>query len=141
MEWDVLRIVALYGPVWFIVVLIFAIYIRVGLYIYSEIKQFPSASTGHSSSYGRNRIGGSSMTETYNMTPARSPQCEESSVRRQETAIDSFSDTHSFDGRRSSLDTAARAYLRHAFLFFIALLITWVVFLPPKAKETVLLSG
>jgi hypothetical protein len=141
MEWDVLRIVALYGPVWFIVVLIFAIYIRVGLYIYSEIKQFPSASTGHSSSYGRNRIGGSSMTETYNMTPARSPQCEESSVRRQETAIDSFSDTHSFDGRRSSLDTAARAYLRHAFLFFIALLITWVVFLPQKAKETVLLSG
>lgn len=135
MEWDVLRIVTLYGPVWFIVVLIFAIYIRVGLHIYSRIKQFPSTSTGHSSSYGINRIDGSSMTETYHMTPARSPQSEESIVRRQETAIDSFSDTHGFDGRRSSLDTAAKAYLRYAFLFFIALLVTWVVFLPQKSKR------
>lgn len=76
------------------------------------------------------------------MTPARFPQCEESSVQRQETAIDIFSDTHGFDGRRSSLDTAAKAYLRYAFLFFIALLVTWVVFLPlKKQKKPSSLSG
>lgn len=131
-EWNVLRIIALYGPVWFIVVLIFAIYIRVGLHVYSQFKQFPSTSTGHYSSYGANRIDGSSMTETHQTTPARSSRCEESSVREQETAIDSFTGTNGFDERRSSLDTAATAYLRYAFLFFIALIVTWVVFSPPK---------
>ncbi|KAH8698397.1 hypothetical protein BGW36DRAFT_376004 [Talaromyces proteolyticus] len=124
--WDILRIAALYGPVWFFIVLIFVIYIRVGLLIYSRFKQLLQVSSNHSGIEGPHQIESFSTTDRYEMTVAVSLQCEESRLQRQETAVGSFTLTTTRDSMHSNLDTAAYAYLRYAFLFFIALLVTWV---------------
>ncbi|KAJ9207912.1 hypothetical protein DTO164E3_198 [Paecilomyces variotii] len=45
LKWDALRIATFYGPVWFILVLTFAIYIRAGKVIFEKRRQLQSANT------------------------------------------------------------------------------------------------
>ncbi|KAJ6004808.1 hypothetical protein N7540_012607 [Penicillium herquei] len=39
LQWDYLRIATFYGPVWFVIVLTFAIYLRAGSVIYQKRRQ------------------------------------------------------------------------------------------------------
>ncbi|KAL1884790.1 hypothetical protein Plec18167_002382 [Paecilomyces lecythidis] len=45
LKWDALRIATFYGPVWFILILTFAIYIRAGKVIFEKRRQLQSANT------------------------------------------------------------------------------------------------
>lgn len=102
-----------------------------GLHVYSRSKQLLQVSSSHSGLKGSHRIRGSSTTERYEMTVPVSLQCEESRLQRQDTTVGSLTHTNTRDSVHSNLNTAAYAYLRYAFLFFIALLVTWVCsFLP-----------
>lgn len=81
-----------------------------------------------------NHMADTSNTERYEMREA-SPtpdqyrrQADEADASRQRTATEHSISAHSREIVRSSSDSnmAAWAYARYSFLFFIALLVTWV---------------
>ena len=129
-----LRIACLYGPVWLVIMITIALYIRIGLYIYSRLKQFREVQTSTDLAEDINRIAQTSNPETYEMTQAPSTpdqyprQAAESGISVQRTATEHSIRTHSRDLVRTGSDSnmAAWAYARYSFLFFLALLVTWV---------------
>lgn len=101
LPWNTLRIAVLYGPVWLVIVVIFSIYTRVGLYIYSHLKNLRALGMTSDWTEDVNR-----MADSTNVGSRRSTELT----------------------RRLSSDSsmAAWAYARYSFLFFVALIITWV---------------
>ncbi|RFU23784.1 hypothetical protein B7463_g12554, partial [Scytalidium lignicola] len=101
LPWDTLRIAVLYGPVWLTIVVTFAIYVRVGLYIYSQIKQRRALGMTGDWIEDVSRIADTSTTERYVMRPAPScpyqdhSQADESGTLRQETVSERSINRHS----------------------------------------------
>lgn len=134
MSWDALRIALLYGPVWVIIGVTIAIYIRVGLHIYSNLKQLRALGMTGDWTDGVNQIADASTAEMYEIRPASSrtfqdhSQADESGPFREQIISQHSINTHSSQLVRVDSDPnmAAWAYARYSFLFFIALLITWV---------------
>lgn len=127
MQWDSLRIALLYGPVWLIIIVTFVIYARIGLYIYYHLKQLRGLGMTTDWSEDINRIAETSATEGYEMRCAPSSQHQGHALRQQ------IPSEHPVNMRARPLhrvgsdsNVAAWAYARYSFLFFIALLVTWV---------------
>ncbi|KFY49406.1 hypothetical protein V495_00595 [Pseudogymnoascus sp. VKM F-4514 (FW-929)] len=63
------RLAVLYGPVWLTIIVVFAIYVRVGLYIYSQLKQLRAVGVASDWTEGINQIADTSVTERYVLGP------------------------------------------------------------------------
>ncbi|KAJ6103900.1 hypothetical protein N7486_004122 [Penicillium sp. IBT 16267x] len=128
-SWNPLRIAVLFGPVWLIIIVIFTIYSRLGLYIYFQSKLLRGFR------FAGDWTANSSSTENYVIRTTPSPyqdhiQADESDIVGQRTVSGRLSNPQmgisEISRVRSDLNMATWAYLRYAFLFFIALLVTWV---------------
>ncbi|OBT78740.1 hypothetical protein VF21_02635, partial [Pseudogymnoascus sp. 05NY08] len=115
-RWDALRIAILYGPVWLVIMITIALYIRIGLYIYSRLKQLREVQTSTGFAEDINRIAQTSNPETYEMTQASSTpdqyprQAAESGISVQRTATENSIRTHSRDLVRSGSDSNMAAW-------------------------------
>ena len=128
----------LYGPVWLTIIVTFAIYLRLGLYIHFQLKQLRAVEMSGDWVEHVNRIADTSVTEIHRMelTPPHPYQqhshADQSGTLRQHTvSVRSNNRDSGASGlvrARSHSTMAAWAYTRYAFLFFIALLVTWVCF-------------
>lgn len=135
-SWDTMRIAVLYRPAWLMIAGTFAIYIRVGLYIYMQVKELRALGVTGDWSEEVNRIVDTSTTERYmtRLVPSYTRCChrqaDESGSLRQQTVPDRSSNSHSASVEllrvHPGSNMAAWAYARYSFLFFIALLVTWV---------------
>ncbi|KAI9683914.1 MAG: hypothetical protein M1829_004249 [Trizodia sp. TS-e1964] len=149
-SWNWLRMATFYVPVWFIILFTFSIYIRVGNYIYQkrcELRLFTS-SRAPSPTNGNNTKStdidiisepAEPNSTLYSMQALRGGQAE-IIPRNQEysVTIRSGPDPPAWDARQQQVhkviekNRAAWAYTRCAFLFFVALLVTWV---PPTINR------
>lgn len=183
--WSFLRIALFYGPVWFVISLTFAIYLRAGSAIYQKRRELRtldtfdtleteiatlagiqvtseiacstperqsvadpnvdipvparSFSSSHLSPYSVT-IEGGMMDEisTYQNSEERLPSIQASSTNpgprlsvSQKTCRSNSADMYSQQrGINREASSAAWAYTKYAMLFFIALLVTWVCYLP-----------
>jgi hypothetical protein len=106
------------------------------VYIYSLVKQLRSFGMSGDWSEEVNRIADTSTTERYMTRPGPSYPCrgqsqaDESGTLRQQTvserSINRLSGGGEIVGAHSGSNMAAWAYTRYSFLFFLALLVTWV---------------
>lgn len=135
MPWQTLRIAIIYGPVWLTIIVTFTIYLRLGLYIYFQLKQLRAVEMSGDWAEHVNRIADPSVTELQAMEPTVSQQhsqADQSGTLTQQAASAHSINSHSGasgSARASSHSTmAAWAYTRYAFLFFLALLVTWVCY-------------
>jgi len=134
MDWDFLRVATFYGPVWFIILLTIAVYVRVGLVIFKWRKQLLSMERTEEF----NEFPATGIIKTSEVTITTN---EELGTNRPESATISKKPSfpgHSGTTRRTTHtrvhrpsggidpNKAAVKYCKCALLFFIALLITWV---------------
>lgn len=134
MDWDFLRVATFYGPVWFMILLTIAVYVRVGLVIFKWRKQLLSMERTEES----NEFPATGIIKTSEVTITTN---EELGTSRPESAT--ISKKPSFPGHSGTIrrtthtrvhrpsggidpNKAAVKYCKCALLFFIALLITWV---------------
>jgi hypothetical protein len=124
MPWQTLRIAMLFGPVWLIVIVTFAIYIRVGLHIYSQLNQLRALRTAGVGTENVNQITDTSSIEGYDIRPATSCSYQNDNQTNQSR----HSGASEPVSMRSTSNIAAWAYARYAFVFAIGMLITWVCY-------------
>lgn len=124
----------MYGPVWLFIIVTVAIYVRVGRYIYLHLRQLRELGVARNWAEDVNRLATVSTTELYEIDPLPSNLQQdhsledESGVCRQSTASELPINRHlsRINRANSGLSITAWAYTRYSFLFFIALLVTWV---------------
>jgi len=135
MPWHTLRIAIIYGPVWLTIIVTFAIYLRVGLYIYLQLKQLRAVEMCGDWIEDVNYITDTSATEMRPMPSHQYPhnsQVDQSRILRQQSIsvrfINRHSDASGLVRAHSNSTTVGWAYTRYSLLFFIALLVTWVCY-------------
>ncbi|KAI9772674.1 MAG: hypothetical protein M1840_000269 [Geoglossum simile] len=145
-KWDALRVATFYGPVWVVVLITVFIYILAGVEIYQKRRQLRKFSHPGPLEVVDNPFVSTKTTKIeVTSEPAASRNPSESSLKHDDgirvtpsraymeysITIESGAKTPKsprIERPRTALDanTAAWGYTRIAFLFFIALLITWV---------------
>ncbi|KAB5543034.1 hypothetical protein GE09DRAFT_1205390 [Coniochaeta sp. 2T2.1] len=121
LPWNALRIALLFAPVWLILLVIFAIYCRVGVYIYLEVKQIRRL--GVTTTDWVENID--ELVDTTSIEEGQEPNAPGN-------PISTYSDVGELVRGQSIIRMGAWAYLGYAFLFYIALLVTWV---PPSVNR------
>lgn len=181
LPWDCLRIIVFHGPVWFVISLTFAIYLRAGSVIYQKRRQlrvlgaiescdpevnsevipkcagiqvtreiaysipdsqyvstsgartarsFPSPFSPYSVTIEGGPFEPIAFSQSARPRPGPSPLRTEISLR----AVRSEGADSNSQRRSTENNSAAWAYTKYAMLFFIALLVTWVIFLLQLAR-------
>ncbi|KAI9780522.1 MAG: hypothetical protein M1839_006640 [Geoglossum umbratile] len=145
-KWDALRVATFYGPVWVVVLITVFIYVLAGVEIYQKRRQLQKFSHPGPLEVVDNPFVSTKTTKIeVTSEPAESRNPSESSLKHDDgirvtpsraymeysITIESGANAPKnprIERPRTALDanTAAWGYTRIAFLFFIALLITWV---------------
>ncbi|EAW12298.1 G protein coupled receptor family protein [Aspergillus clavatus NRRL 1] len=159
--WDFLQVATFYGPVWFVILSIFAIYIGVGLSMYQHQRAVQKIITppldheSHTQLSGDMELGdiahtsplpgGSSHPIEQPMLllpspPHASPEAGMAPIRpspmQRSSGLNQTSTLQPRDG--GSYNTSiSGAYMRYALLFAFALFVTWV---PPSANRVYALT-
>ncbi|KAJ0139627.1 Fusaric acid cluster transcription factor FUB10 [Fusarium oxysporum f. sp. albedinis] len=130
-SWDALRIATFYGPIWGVIAITLAIYIRSGGTIYRKRQQLLKAQASGSGSGGLSYANQSTINnmKTTEVTITREAAGETNAVELQSMGHQaSVHPTVPRPPGRVSNDVyrAAWAYTKVAMLFFAVILITWI---------------
>lgn len=112
---------------WLIIIATIAIYVRVGIYIYSHLRRLREVGVASDWVEEANRTVDTTTTRDHDTIAAPSGQ-EQAESLGNHVPSQTSSNRIRREHRRSSSDSnmAVWAYARYSFLFFIALLVTWV---------------
>jgi len=142
-KWDPLRVATFYGPVWLVVIITITIYVIVGIDIFkkrNQLRQFSSLRNGDSvvsktthvevtSEPAQTHIG---MRDPWELRSVPTKHSPTSSLAEYSITIESSRDTTRREPlierplRGIDTNSASWGYARIAFIFFVALLVTWV---------------
>ncbi|KAB8069034.1 slime mold cyclic AMP receptor-domain-containing protein [Aspergillus leporis] len=115
--WQFLRLVCFYGPVWLVAIVTFAIYAKTGYDIFHKYRIAKRANTTLPSSGGTTR---SVFLETATNPGTEAPSSYSICVESQQSqTVDRLDD-------QIKLSNSLSSYMRYSFLFFIAMVVTWL---------------
>ncbi|KOS48219.1 hypothetical protein ACN38_g808 [Penicillium nordicum] len=121
--WQFLRLVCFYGPVWVVSIATFAIYATAGVRIYRQYKALKTAKY----ELPVNRALSVTQSVSFDVTATAAKGSGSSPAMLYSTSIESqHSRTRSGLDIQANNNNAMWSYLRYSFLFFMAMVATWL---------------